>query len=83
MGSIGDGILYMALFGVGTMPALSLLSLGTFSSKLLRKIIPQAVPVIAVLSGGILVLRGFLISSPNFNQLVQAKAAGLITVCGL
>lgn len=82
-GGLGEGILYMLFFGLGTLPAMILLSVGMLSSGFLRRWIPQSVPVIAVLSGGLLMLRGFLISSPNFNQLVQAKAAGLITVCGL
>lgn len=84
MGSLIEGALFMTFFGLGTMPALSLLTLtGALSSDRLRKIIPNTISVVAVISGGILVLRGLLISLPEFNQMVQANAAGLITVCGL
>lgn len=79
-----QGMLFMVLFGVGTLPALIALSftggkvLGTF-----KHWIPKAIPVIAILSGSLLIMRGLLTTFPHFNQLVQAKAAGLITVCGL
>ena len=84
MGGFGKGILFMLLFGLGTVPALLLVTLGgSVVSQRLRKVIPGAVSFIAIISGCLLIIRGFLISSPDFNQLVQAKAAGLITVCGL
>ncbi len=82
-GNMGEGMLFMLFFGLGTLPGLTLLSMGFTSSVWVRKLVPGAVPLIAVLSGGVLVLRGLLISYPNFNQLVAEKAAGLITVCGL
>ena len=83
-GGFGDGILFMSLFGLGTVPALLLVTIGgSLVSQRLRKLIPGAVSFIAIISGSLLIVRGLLISSPDFNQLVQAKAAGLITVCGL
>ncbi len=84
IGGFSEGILFMLLFGLGTVPALLLVTIGgTIVSQKLRKLIPGAISFIAILSGSLLIIRGFLISSPNFNQLVQAKAAGLITICGL
>lgn len=84
MGGIGHGILYMLIFGLGTVPALMLVALGgAWSATKLKKLIPGAVSFIAIVSGCLLIIRGLLISSPDFNQLVQTKAAGLITVCGL
>ncbi|MEM9339001.1 MAG: sulfite exporter TauE/SafE family protein [Bacteroidota bacterium] len=82
-GTTAKGVAFMLLFGLGTLPGLLLLSIGVTTSGFLRTMVPKAIPFIAILSGGILLLRGFLISYPNFNQLVQAKAVGLITVCGL
>ncbi|MEM6831387.1 MAG: sulfite exporter TauE/SafE family protein, partial [Bacteroidota bacterium] len=82
-GTTGKGVVFMLLFGLGTLSGLLLLSIGVTTSGFLRTMVPKAVPFIAILSGGILLLRGFLISYPNFNQLVQARAVGLITVCGL
>lgn len=84
LGGFVDGALFMLLFGLGTIPALAAVSLGgMYSSKTIKKIIPRAIPVIAIASGCLLIMRGLLLASPDFNQLVQAKAAGLITVCGL
>ncbi|MEQ9404061.1 MAG: sulfite exporter TauE/SafE family protein [Cyclobacteriaceae bacterium] len=83
-GSIGNGMLFMLFFGLGTVPALFLVAFGgSWVTGKFRKLIPGAVSFVAILSGCLMIIRGFLISSPDFNQLVQAKAAGLITVCGL
>ena len=82
--NFGNGILFMLLFGLGTIPALLLVTMGgSFVSIRLKRLIPSAVSLVAILSGCVLILRGLLISSPDFNQMVQMKAAGLITVCGL
>ena len=79
-----QGALFMILFGLGTLPALITLSFAgnVFGSKI-KPFVPNAVSIIAILSGGILILRGLLSTFPQFNQMVQANAAGLITVCGL
>ncbi len=83
-GGFAEGILFMLLFGLGTVPALLLVTAGgSFVSQKLKKLIPGAVSFIAIISGSLLIIRGLLISSPDFNQLVQTKAAGLIVVCGL
>lgn len=84
LGSLGNGILFMVFFGLGTVPALMMVAFGgAWASQRLKKVIPGAVSFIAILSGSILILRGLLISLPDFNQMIQANAAGLITVCGL
>lgn len=82
--SFTSSILFMVLFGLGTLPALAVLSLGgQFITDRFRSIIPRSISFLAILSGSILILRGLLITSPDFNQLVQKNMAGLITVCGL
>lgn len=79
-----QGALFMVLFGLGTLPALITLSFaGNIFSKRLKSLIPKSVSIIAILSGSLLILRGLLTTFPQFNQMVQANAAGLITVCGL
>jgi sulfite exporter TauE/SafE len=84
LGGFGTGILFMLFFGLGTIPALMLVTMGgSLVSQRLKKLIPGAVSLIAIVSGCLLILRGMLLASPDFNQLVQTKAAGLITVCGL
>lgn len=83
-GGFASGILFMLLFGLGTVPALLLVTMGgSLVSSKMKRLIPGAVSFVAILSGCVLILRGLLISSPDFNQMVQTKAAGLITVCGL
>ncbi|NQZ76158.1 MAG: sulfite exporter TauE/SafE family protein [Ekhidna sp.] len=79
-----QGAVFMVLFGLGTLPALVALSFtgGKVLSRY-KQLIPKAIPVIAIVSGSILILRGLLSTFPQFNQMVQANAAGLITVCGL
>ncbi|MEP1032252.1 sulfite exporter TauE/SafE family protein [Ekhidna sp.] len=79
-----QGALFMVLFGLGTLPALIMVSFtGNMFSRKLKSLIPRSVSIVAILSGSILILRGLLTSFPQFNQMVQANAAGLITICGL
>ena len=79
-----DGIYAMLLFGLGTLPALVLVAFtGSWLGQKFSGLIPKAVTGIALVSGLLLVIRGLLITSHDFNELVQAKAAGLITICGL
>lgn len=79
-----EGVVFMMFFGLGTLPALIALSFtGNIFSLHFKAIIPRSIPIIAIVSGLILFIRGLLITFPQFNQLVQANATGLITVCGL
>lgn len=82
--SYTEAALFMIAFGLGTIPALALFTItGASISNRFKKFIPNTISFIAILSGSLLLLRGLLISLPDFNQLVQANAAGLITICGL
>ena len=84
IGNVFEGAAFMVFFGIGTLPALIVLSfVGSVLTLKVKPLIPRAIPTIAVASGFILILRGFLVTFPHFNQMVQANAAGLITVCGL
>lgn len=79
-----QGAVFMILFGLGTLPALVALSFaGNVFSGRIKLLIPRSVSIIAILSGFILILRGLLSAFPQFNQMVQANASALITVCGL
>lgn len=83
LGSPVQGAIFMVLFGLGTLPALVTLSFaGNIFSGRMKFIIPKSIPTIAIASGLLLITRGLLTTFPQFNQLVQANAAGLITVCG-
>jgi sulfite exporter TauE/SafE len=84
LGNPLEGAAFMILFGLGTLPALITLSFaGNIFSQRLKTLIPRSIPIIAIVSGLLLITRGLLTTFPQFNQLVQANAAGLITVCGL
>ncbi|WP_424964345.1 sulfite exporter TauE/SafE family protein [Ekhidna sp.] len=84
LGNPLEGAAFMILFGLGTLPALITLSFaGNIFSQRIKTLIPRSIPIIAIASGFLLIIRGLLTSFPQFNQLVQANAAGLITVCGL
>ena len=74
----------MALFGLSTVPALAVVAVGgSFISTRLKTYIPRSVSVVAIFSGIIILLRGMLMTFPDFYQMVRIHAAGLITVCGV
>lgn len=58
-GSIAGGSIYMTLFGLGTFPAMMVMSMapGLFSLSLRRRI-NNAIPILAVLFGAYLIYRG-------------------------
>ena len=80
-GTIGNGILYMLMFGLGTLPVLLIL---TWKSSLIPKKIGNinVIPVIAFLAGSILVMRGLLLSNPILEEQVSTHAGAVITICG-
>ena len=79
-----EGILFMGMFGLGTLPALALVKvIQNIPIKNLSKIIPRSTTLIGLLSGFVLVLRGWTVAFPDFNELVQANVRSFITVCGL
>ncbi len=58
-GNVLNGILYMALFGLGTVPVMFAASLaGSFVSIKIRHLITKAIPVLAVILALIFILRG-------------------------
>jgi sulfite exporter TauE/SafE len=70
IGSAGffSAIGYMALFGLGTLPLLLVLSLlGNFISQSVRKQINKVVPVVVILIGMIFILRGLSLGIPYLS----------------
>ena len=64
-GDIGKGLLFMACYGLGTTPAMALLSLMGFAISLpTRKFIRHLAPCIAILTGTLLLLRGLDLNIP-------------------
>ena len=77
------GGVYMLLFGLGTMPALLAIQYsGNFFVNKYKSLIPKSMYVVALISGALMVYRGIAMSFPDFDQIMQEKAIGLISVCG-
>ena len=59
VGSVSGSILFMALFGLGTIPMMFLMSmLGNFASLKLKHFINKAIPFVVVIVGVLFVSRG-------------------------
>ena len=59
VGSVSGSVLFMALFGLGTIPMMFLLSmLGNFASLKLKRFINKAIPYVVVVVGLLFILRG-------------------------
>lgn len=72
-GSVVDGALYMALFGVGTFPVMLTVSLlGRLFGSRLKSRLRQLIPIGAVLLGVLFIMRGMSLGipyiSPKMNQ---------------
>ena len=64
-GTVVNGVLYMALFGLGTLPMLLFISLiGNMVSISLRKKFNKAIPYLVVAIGIIFILRGLSLGIP-------------------
>ncbi len=69
-GSIISGVIFMFLFGIGTLPMLFFISiLGNVISLQLRKRITKAIPVIIVMIGILFILRGLGLGIPYISPL--------------
>jgi len=72
-GSIGSGsalmgAIYMALFGLGTMPMLLAINLsGGFISTSLRKKINKLIPILVIIVGILFILRGLSLGIPYIS----------------
>lgn len=83
-GGFWSGLLFMAIFGIGTLPGLRVFTIGSswfaMSSK---KIKFSPVPILGIISGGILLFRGLIMSFPDFHQIILEHRDQVITLCGL
>lgn len=65
-GSVLNGMLFMAVFGLGTFPAMMVMSMApSFISLKMRSKINKFVPYFAVLLGILLIARGLLMGDPS------------------
>lgn len=78
---IGNSMLFMAMFGVGTMPAMIAVSyFGSTAGLTLRRKVQHATPFIMALMAVILILRGMNLGIP-FISPVLPTAAGEAVHC--
>ena len=65
MGSIAESSLYMALFGIGTIPLMTTaVYVGKFLNHNLKSKIQKAIPVVVVIIGALFILRGLGLGIP-------------------
>lgn len=81
-GGFWNSLAFMILFGLGTLPALLGFSIITSIPKIKSRLSTLLTPV-AVISGMVLIGRGFLVQSPEINQLMQAYMMNFIRACGI
>ena len=73
MPSIEFSIFYMLLFGLGTVPMMSMVVLITnFVSIPIRNTIQKAIPVIAVCIGVLFIIRGLGLNIPYFSPIERS-----------
>lgn len=72
-GGIWQGAVYMALFGLGTLPFMFAVVLaGNLMNQAFRVKILKAIPVIMILLGGLFVLRGLELGIPYVSPRAEA-----------
>jgi sulfite exporter TauE/SafE len=81
-GGIVPGMIYMAMFGLGTTPILLVLSItGRIVSLNLRRKINRLLPVGAVILAAIFILRGLSLGIPYLSPDIKTHADGASGVC--
>ncbi|MEO8173162.1 MAG: sulfite exporter TauE/SafE family protein [Sediminibacterium sp.] len=81
LGNVNESIVFMAMFGAGTLPAMLLFSYGfQFLKPAVRTMFRNAVPVFTSLTGLLLILRGLNLGI-MFISPALPKAAGEIIRC--
>lgn len=71
-----SGALYMALFGLGTLPLMFVLSMGglTLQSPRLRPVLHRLIPAVTCVVAVLLILRGLSLGIPYISPDLQAGA---------
>ncbi|GGH77312.1 hypothetical protein HNQ91_004152 [Filimonas zeae] len=72
-GSFAGGVLFMVCYGLGTVPLMAALAFfGLTASLSLRNAFKKITPVLAVMAGVLLLLRGFNVSIPFISYWLPA-----------
>ncbi len=76
-GGLFEGALFMAVFGLGTSPAMVAITYFANSISLsLREKFRKASPIILILFGGLFIVRGMNLDIPYISPKVQVNASG-------
>ncbi len=79
-GSAVEGVLFMGLFGVGTIPAMAVLSyFGSMVSLEVRKRMRVLFPLMMVLMAALLIVRGLNLGIPFLSPEVPASASQTVS----
>lgn len=77
IGSPVDGMLFMAMFGLGTLPVMLGASLlGGFVNMNLRRKLTRLVPAISIILAAIFILRGLNLGVPYLSPKLESKQSG-------
>lgn len=78
-GELSETVSFMAMFGMGTLPAMFLVAFaGRMINIELRKTLRKIVPVFVVLTGVILILRGMNLGIPLLSPIMPEETTGII-----
>jgi hypothetical protein len=76
-GGLFEGALFMAIFGLGTLPAMATITYFANSISLsLREKFRKASPVILILFGGLFIVRGMNLNIPLISPKVEITETG-------
>ncbi len=81
-GSITESVLFMAFFGLGTLPVMwSVAFLGNYVSLGIRQKIRRAYPYMMMLMACLLILRGMGLGIPYVSPKIKAEKTPVIECC--
>lgn len=81
-GSIAESVLFMAFFGLGTLPVMwSVAFLGNYVSLGIRQKIRRAYPYMMMLMACLLILRGMGLGIPYVSPNIKAEKAAAVECC--
>lgn len=74
-----SGSVYMALFGLGTIPLMTtVVYVGNFANGLIRRRIQQAIPYVVVFIGVLFILRGLGLGIPYVSPVLQGAGETVV-----
>ena len=80
--NMGESMLFMIFFGLGTLPGLALV--GVIRNRLpnLFRNASKTITMFALLAGGLLIIRGLAVEDPDWNQLMTQQINRIVAACG-